>query len=107
MANKMNKEENPGKVTDSLPTPAHPAAVQGSDSGRAQGETAGETEEEIKRSALNILTTAFSRPAEVLKVVCNFLTFMQPYWLLAFLTGSASLVPQNSFIRARPLALAV
>ena len=63
--------------------------------------------EEEKRTALDILTAAFSRPAQMFKVVRNFITFMQPYWLLAFLTDCASLVPYNSVIRAHSLTLAV
>ena len=55
----------------------------------------------------SILPSAFSRPAQVLEVVCNFLTLMQPQWPLAFLTGPASLVPQDGFIRADPLAIAI
>jgi hypothetical protein len=58
-------------------------------------------------AALDILTSAFSRPAQMLEVVRNFLTFMQPYWPLAFLTGPASLVPQNGFIRGDSLAIAI
>ena len=56
---------------------------------------------------LDILATAFSCPTQVLKVICNFLTFMQPYRTLAFLAGSASLIPHNGLIRADSLAVAV
>jgi hypothetical protein len=43
-------------------------------------------------SALDILAATFSRSAQVLKMVRNFLTFMQPYWPLAFFTSRAPLI---------------
>jgi len=40
-------------------------------------------------------------------MVGDFLTLMQSYRLLAFFADSASLIPQNSFIRGHSFALAV
>ena len=69
-------------------------------------QTAGEAEEEIKHSALYILAGAFSCPVQMLKVVGNFLTFMQPYRLLAFGTESSPFIPGQCLICRSFLAVA-